>query len=458
MKPNADLRSDRILAGKLHLLYRGTPVIAANLGVAFILAWLLRDRYPVDFLAGWLAATALVCAGRVVLQRWFLNSSQLNRCNICWAGRFAAGAFLQGLVWGVIFLALPLWGARHDYVLMTVVGTGMAAGALATMSAYLPAYILYTSAFIVPLSAVSLLGSDRYMQGTGLLLIIYLGVLLVTAWRSNTFINRTIELKVDNELLQSSLAAAEIERDLARDEKWSSLAQLSHELRTPLNAILGFSEAMQQEFFGPLGNPRYKDYAGHLLSSGRHLLAISDELLQISQGESGQLQLEESDVDLGALLRDTVAVTSAEAQNASLTLVQEIPGALPKLRGDATKLRQMVLNLLDNAIKFTAPGGRVRLRAWSSAAGSVVIAVEDNGIGMESGDIPRAMMPFGRLATPLTLNAAGAGLGLPICKRLAELHGAELSIVSSPGNGTTCTLAFPLARTLPNSTSTAAAA
>jgi signal transduction histidine kinase len=169
--------------------------------------------------------------------------------------------------------------------------------------------------------------------------------------------------------------------------------------------------------------------------------------MMLSQGEAGTLTLKETDVDLPALLRSVVDTQAGAAAKAGLSLECATPTGLPLLKADRIKLRQMLFNLIDNAIKFTPPGGLVSVTAALSR-GAIAISVHDTGIGMRSEQIPLALAPFGRLAAPLTDPTAGAGLGLPICLRLAELHGAALIIDSAIGGGTTCTLAFPAARTL----------
>ena len=407
--PHGMARSERILAEKLDLLYRNTSAIFTNFVIASVVTFLIWDVYPHAVLIGWLAAVLTVCAGRVLLQYRFLHQPPANRCTSCAARRFALGAFASGLLWGAICLGLPVWGDHFDFIVMAVVCAGMTAGAVTTISTYYPAYLGYIIGFAVPLTLVTASHPDGDIAGTGAMMFVYFAVISVVARHTNRFINSTVELRVDNQLLQSSLKQTQGERDAARTEKWSTLSQLSHELRTPLNAILGFSEAMCGEIFGSLGNRRYKDYAGHVLSSGQQLLSLADELLLLSQGESGALKLKEADVDVLALVRSLVDQKQGAANRAGLTLDVAIDCGLPQLHADKLKLRQMLLNLLDNAIKFTPPGGRVSMTAVLRD-GAIVLTVGDTGIGMSADDIPRALQPFGRLATSLTNNTDGAGL------------------------------------------------
>jgi signal transduction histidine kinase len=327
-----------------------------------------------------------------------------------------------------------------------IVAAGMSAGALATYAPYLPAYLAYAASFILPLAIVSLMQADNYIVANGGLMLLYLPGITFAAANLSRSIGRTIELQVDNKILQASLKQAQIERDEARTEKWSTLAQLSHELRTPLNAILGFSEAMRGQIFGSLGDDRYKDYAAYVHSSGQHLMTLVAEILQLSQGEAGKLELNESAVDLAAVARECLADMSAAASEEGLTLKSAIPLLFPLIRADEVKVRRMLFYLVHNAIKFTPSHGEVSIEASLAADGGIDLVVRDTGIGMKAEDIPLALQPFGRIATPLKHGTEGMGLGLPICKRLAELHGAQLAISSEPGKGTACKISFPASR------------
>jgi signal transduction histidine kinase len=444
--PSAEERADRILAEKLRLLYRGNFAVPVNIVIACTIAFLLRHSFPQPLLIAWLAATALVAGLRILLHRRFLRATASGRCNACWAHYFCIGSFASGLLWGGLALGLPASGDANQFIFLTLVAAGMTAGALTTIAAYLPAYLAYAGAFIVPLAVVSLMHPDHYIAATGGLMLLYLLVIGLAARNLSQAVSRTIEIRVDNEVLRNSLKQAHIERDEARTEKWSTLAQLSHELRTPLNAILGFSEAMREQIFGPLGNDRYRDYAAHIHSSGQHLLTLTVELLQLSQGEAGKLELNEIVVDLAAITRNCLDVMTPAAQEAELTLKNLVPTGLPLIRADETKIRQMLFYLVDNAIRFTPPHGEASIEASAAANGGIDLVVRDTGIGMKAEDIPLALQPFGRIASPLKHENEGMGLGLPISKRLAELHGAELAISSKPGKGTACTISFPASR------------
>jgi two-component system cell cycle sensor histidine kinase PleC len=443
---NAKSRSDRILAEKLRFLYQGVAAVPANLAVACIVALLLRKSYPVEFLRLWLASTLFVAGLRLIFQRRFTNAMAQGEVASRWAPYICVGSMISGLLWGVLCVALPIWGDAHDYVLLTLVGAGMTAGALTTIVAYLPAFLVYVGTFVLPLAAVSLANADPTIVANGGLMAVYALVVSFGARKLSGTVARTIELQVDNEALNKSLQQALIDRDAARREKWSTLGQLSHELRTPLNAIMGFSETMREEVFGPLGNRRYKEYANDIYGSGRQLLTLATEIVQLSQGESGALELKESVVDLFRIVDSCVDVLSPAAKEADLQLHTSISRSLPQLRADESKIRQMLFNLVNNAVKFTPPGGEIRIHIAQAGNGDIFVVVRDTGIGMTAEEIQIALQPFGRVASPLHSNKEGAGLGLPICKRMAELHGGSLMIESTPDQGTVCTVTLPASR------------
>lgn len=449
------IRSERVLTERLELLHGSSNAILMNVVVAVVVAALVADVYPTWVLLGWLTAVAAVCFFRIASLRAFWKIAAENRCNRCFARRFALGATLSGLLWGAITLGLPAWGDEMDYIVLMVTAAGLSAGAVSTIAAYYPAFLAYSVSFAVPLTAVALIHPNTDIAGAGGLMVIFYITVAIAAWRTNRFVVTTAELRVDNQILKSSLDKTRGERDAARTEKWSTLAQLSHELRTPLNAILGFSEAMASEMFGSLGHRRYKEYADHIQTSGHDLLNLAEELLLLSQGESGTLVLKEAPVDVARMIHDLIDTKAASAGKAGLALHAYISPSLPMLKADAAKLRQMLLNLVDNAMKFTPAGGEVDVTA-TVRDGRFLLLIRDTGIGMSQEQIEVALEPFGRAANSLIANNSGAGLGLPICRRFAELHGATLDVTSELGQGSTFTLTFPAERVLERADAAAA--
>jgi signal transduction histidine kinase len=250
-----------------------------------------------------------------------------------------------------------------------------------------------------------------------------------------------LELQATAENLTRALnAAAE-----ASQAKSQFLATMSHELRTPLNAIIGFSELLKGELFGPLGDARYKGYINDVHRSGKHLLALVNDVLDFSKIDAGHLELQEDQIDIGETLATSLRMIEAQAANTGVVLEQEIAHDLPILRADERRVRQILLNLLSNAVKFTQRGGRVRLIAFTDDS-EFVVQVTDTGIGMAPEDIPRALERFGQLDGDLNRKYEGTGLGLPLTKKLAELHGGRLEIESALCVGTKVTVIFPAER------------
>ncbi len=236
--------------------------------------------------------------------------------------------------------------------------------------------------------------------------------------------------------------------EVASRAKSTFLANMSHELRTPLNAIIGFSEIIESEFMGPLGEPRYLDYVGDIHRSARHLLEIINNILDISKIEAGRLELHEESIDVGKLLDSCVNLIRERAMRCGVSLQVDSADTLPLLLADATKVRQIVINLLSNAVKFTAEGGNVALRSFMDEAHSTTIEISDTGIGMSEEELELAMQPFGQVDSDLGRRFEGTGLGLPLTRALINLHGGELQLVSQPGIGTTARVIFPAGRSI----------
>jgi PAS domain S-box-containing protein len=246
---------------------------------------------------------------------------------------------------------------------------------------------------------------------------------------------------------EQAIVTAQVDADLANRTKSEFLANMSHELRTPLNAIIGFSELIGSESFGPLGNAKYRDYAQDISDSGKHLLALINDILDISKVESGRMELVDENVDVADTIRSCQRMMAERARNAALKLTAEIDESTPSLlRADPRMLKQILFNLLSNAIKFTPPGGSVTIRAWHNLNSGYVIQVEDSGIGMDLDDIPKALSRFGQIDSAQGRKHQGTGLGLPLTKSLAELHGGSLDLQSEAGVGTTVTVRFPARR------------
>jgi signal transduction histidine kinase len=246
--------------------------------------------------------------------------------------------------------------------------------------------------------------------------------------------------------------AAQEKAEAANLAKSAFLATMSHELRTPLNAVIGFSEMMREAVFGRLGDKRYEDYANAIFSSGSHLLDIINDVLDLSKAESGKLELEESVFDLCEVVQSVLRLTDGNVHAADLTRTVYVPDDLPLLRGDERKTRQMLLNLLGNAVKFTPAGGSIALYVSYDRRDGVAVGVADTGIGIAAKDLDRVLQPFEQADSSLARKHEGTGLGLALVRAMIELHGGSLTLKSTLGVGTEVTLVFPADRIVAEAT------
>jgi cell cycle sensor histidine kinase DivJ len=243
--------------------------------------------------------------------------------------------------------------------------------------------------------------------------------------------------------------AHEAELERARDAaeeasraKTEFLANMSHELRTPLNAVIGFADILSGELFGKLSEARYREYARLIHESGKHLLNVVNDILDMSKVEAGKFRLVKEPVDVGALVALSCDIMRHAAEQRSLALIADVVPGLPALAADRRTCKQMLLNLIANAIKFTDAGGVVRVSA-REAQGNIELSVADNGIGIAKQDLPKLGNPFVQANNAYGRAGHGTGLGLSVVSALAELHGGRLMLESTLGQGTTATIILP---------------
>ncbi|KAA0580563.1 CBS domain-containing protein [Azospirillum sp. B21] len=247
---------------------------------------------------------------------------------------------------------------------------------------------------------------------------------------------------------QTDLRARQLEEARRQAErairaKTAFLANMSHEIRTPLTAMMGFAELLEQEVAGPHAIPLYRDYARDIAESGRHLMELINDLLDLSKADADRLELVDGTVDVVRVAIGTGRLLAERAGRHGVRIVTAVPTDLPPLRADERKLRQMLLNLLSNAVKFTPVDGVVTLGARVAADGTLWLSVHDTGIGMTGEELAKALEPWGQIDSALARTQVGTGLGLPLTKRLIELHGGRLDVVSRRDEGTVMSLVFP---------------
>jgi two-component system cell cycle sensor histidine kinase PleC len=441
---------ERVRAGHIATLIRQQPAaVLANLINSGLLALLLYGVWPSAWLAAWVAAVWLVTALRgFIWLRYRHDSEQSAQARI--PGILMTGvALATGIIWGVpMVIFFPEAPLVLQGFIVFVLG-GLSAGAVATLGSYLPAFFCFIIPALVPLGSRLLFQGETLYVTMGLMGAVYFVVIAATGLNLNRTLNRALTLQIEKSDLVDDLTEARARAEAASIAKSAFLATVSHELRTPLNAVIGFAQLLEAEVHGPLGHGKYREYLGHMSSSGVHLLNLIDELLDLSRAEAGHLLIrEEIAVDLTAELTQCASLMTARAEQGGVHLKMALPEGLPWLRADPQRLRQIVLNVLSNAIKFTPRNGLVELFAVSESSGGLVVTVRDTGIGMSESDLVTALEFFGRADNADSRATEGTGIGLPLTALLMEMHDGELDIDSRPDGGTVVNLRFPAERVI----------
>lgn len=263
--------------------------------------------------------------------------------------------------------------------------------------------------------------------------------------RENQLAQVTEQLRAqaaETQLLNRELQRQQQVAITANRAKSDFLARMSHELRSPLNAILGFSEIIAADLFGATGTPRYQNYAQNIHDAGAHLLSLINDILDLSKVEAGRMELKAEAVDMRELIEACLPLTAPLAERRGVILATDLGGGDLTIEADRLRLRQIVLNILSNAVKFTLRGGKVSVTA-ALQDGHLVLEVADSGIGMSAEQLEVALQPFGQVITESPYAQVGTGLGLPIVVSLVELHGGRFEIESTPNVGTRITIRLP---------------
>jgi two-component system cell cycle sensor histidine kinase PleC len=437
--------------------YAEARVGSSAMAVALILLTSLLSLYwaPSENVLIWSVlafSSFILCYGKAK-QLESLDDARVNVQR--WRTKFTIAEFAHGLAWAGM-AALLIHAREPDAQTLVVAILLLSSAFNAVVTATVPAAV-YAS--ITPMSATAI-GFVAF-GGRGNVVPLLAAVaasqafFFLLARRFHQLASESLFFRAEKNELIAELEQAKANSDEARRRaeeanlaKSRFLATMSHELRTPLNAILGFSEVLKGELFGPHANPAYRDYSQDIHSSGQHLLMLINEILDLSRVEAGRYELKEESVSLVGLAQECRHLLTIRAQKRDIRLIEAVEPSLPRIWADERAVRQIVLNLLTNAIKFTPQGGQVTLKVGWTSAGGEYIAIKDNGPGIPEEEIAVVMSSFGRGTLAQKNAEEGTGLGLPIVKGLVELHGGQFMLKSKVREGTEAIVVFPPQRVM----------
>lgn len=412
--------------------------------VALALVLMIQDQADQAHLLGWAAYALLLYSTRGLLAfRWW-QSEPSHRDRNVWARILHGHSFASALIWGgASVLFIPALPPLQQAFLIAII-CGISGGAMAELSSYRPALLTNVPALLGPMGLTFFaIGGETYLA-LGILCLVYIAYLLKVGVNHEKSIRQSHAHQFEREAIVKRLEASKMAAERANKAKGDFLANMSHELRTPLNAIIGFSEIIETRALGDKDIDRYTEYAGHIRSSGEHLLVLVNGILDLSKADASSIELNQEALDLVDLCRSSVIMLEPVARKSGVVLTAErLDGIVCPIVGDPVRLRQIVLNILSNAIKFTPEAGRVSLEIHPHAEGRCDLKVCDTGVGMSAEQVEEALQPFVQLDQGYGKKYQGSGLGLPITKMLVEKHGGSLKIESEPGRGTDVTVTLP---------------
>lgn len=432
---------------RVKVLFASEVPALANILIGTLLVAMAWGDLPSPALLTWLLAMATATGYRIWILRRFQKEANGPAEAPLWERRMLLAVGLTGTVWGTTGIAIAL----GDLSLLlegtlAIAACCMLAGAIFSQTAVPRVFITYALLTGIGIIIGMLAIGDRehlIRAGMG---VVYLVVLMMWARDTGKRLESGIRLDLENKALIADLAAAREEAEIADRLRRESYAYLGHELRTPLNAIIGFAQSLEGEIWGPLGHQRYQSYAKAIAESGQHLYGLIQDMLDLTRHEAGILELDEAPVNITKMLLSCRQMLLSSARSGQIELQIEAEDEDLWLIGDETKLRQIVINLTTNAIRYTPPSGKVQISTSRDRDGRTRIRVSDTGIGIAAEDIPKVLEPFFQLSGEREQRSGGIGLGLPLSKRLTELHDGQLSIESEPATGTTILITFPAHR------------
>ena len=429
-----------------------TPVMAALAIVVGATSSLWIAPRP---LIVWASLAFAAMATLYGLATVFLDGGAKFLGTVGWRARFVVVEAVHGAVWALILVMLLKSPAAQgrDFALFVLL---MAAASTAMVASAIPVAV-YAGLMPLTIAVVLFMRPGAGWETLALSFMATAALLnfAVLAARLHRTALRGAGFRAEKDALITELEQAKLASDIARHRaeeanlaKSRFLATMSHELRTPLNAILGFSEVMKGELLGPHAVPAYRDYCDDVHSSGQHLLSLINEILDLSRVEAGRYELKEEPISLAEILADVRRLLAMRAGAKKIEVEASIEAGLPRIWGDERAIRQIALNLLTNAVKFTPQGGRVEVKVGWTQVGGQYFSIRDDGPGIPDNEIPVVMSSFGRGSLAQKNAQEGSGLGLPIVKGLVELHGGRFVLKSKVGEGTQVVVIVPPERVM----------
>jgi two-component system cell cycle sensor histidine kinase PleC len=447
---NNDEHAARLVLDELRLALGNTrpnkfmiPSLAALICVMF-----LQWETPAT-LAIWFGIVMVGLVPMQVISHAFLRRQPNPQDMRLWLRRIAIANALFTLCWSSLAPLFWLHGDSFNQVLIILVLACTLAGDTALMSASRPLSLTGSVVYGTTIVALPLYEGGPIYDTLALVALCYMLYMYYLSQQVHNTARSMLELRYDKNDLIVALERSKQESDLARlraetasRSKSEFLANMSHELRTPLNAIIGFSEMINSGGFAH----KTEEYSRLIRDSGHHLLTLINDILDLAKIEAGRMTLHETEIDLRVLIADCLTLMAARAEAGCVTLHTEVPAGCPKLLGDERALKQILLNLVSNAVKFTPPEGKVTVSAHPQSDGSLALAVVDNGMGIAEADQKRVFENFGQGRHDVVTADKGTGLGLPIVKGLVEAHGGSVTLHSAVGEGTRLTIYMPASR------------
>ncbi len=440
----------------LEMFLRGQIYLAPVMPFLTVLIAFTALRWTsLDTVIAWTVGALGTHAIQIYLCHAYFGKKRDAADRAIWIGKITASEFLQATCWVTsLFLFWPQSNVLDRSFLIAAL---MAASIVRFLivSNYMPVLVAGTCVLTLGIAARCIAEGGPIGVSLALLVIVLEAFFLFVSRQMQDVAREMFSLRAEKDRLITEL---ETERDKANSERQKAetasdaksafLANMSHELRTPLNAILGFSEILAREILGPIQNGAYRSYAGDIHTSGRHLLELINDILDLSRIEAGRAELREEPLILKEAADAAKGLLDLRSHEKHIVVDMYFPDTLPKLLADKRAVHQIFINLLTNAIKFTPAGGEVMITAQVHGNGGLSLHVKDNGPGIPAHELEQATSAFARgsLATKKAID--GAGLGLPIVRGLMQLHGGSLDIKSAPGEGTEVICTFPSTRVL----------